>query len=456
MLRSEPSKSTTPMIEHGKAALARANEVLDELLGGAEDVAPRAIRIVNAPAGAGKTGLVTRLIPRHVKAGRRVAVTAQTNEQADDLTRRLASEQPALQILRLVSSARKPTNPPANVTVVTDATVSHSANIVIATADKWAYSVEKLGSHTFDVGIIDEAYQMSGGKLLYIGDLFGCLELVGDPGQLSPFSQVDTGRWVGLAEDPTKNAVDTIRHYHDVTPATLPVTRRLPAVAADIVRTAFYPDLAFGAATEHGARLLRADPVRTPGTIDGAVDAAFAGGWSLATLPRRSVLRNDRELADAAAAVARNVLERNTVRIEDEHTGLAKTITADRIAIGASHRDQVAAVNRALSRLGVTGVVVDTANRLQGREYDVVIAWHPLSGQAEVGAFHLDVGRMCVLTTRHRHACIVIARDGIGELLDASVPVGEGILGDVVDRSISGWEAHLLMLDHLEQNRVPL
>ena len=63
---------------------------------------------------------------------------------------------------------------------------------------------------------------------------------------------------------------------------------------------------------------------------------------------------------------------------------------------------------------------------------------------------------MCVLTTRHRHACIVIARDGIGELLDASVPVGEGLLGDPVDRSISGWEAHLLMLDHLEQARVQL
>ena len=80
------------MIEHGKAALAQADLVLDELLAGADGIEARAIRIVNAPAGAGKTGLVTRLIPRHVKAGRRVAVTTQTNEQADDLTRRLASE----------------------------------------------------------------------------------------------------------------------------------------------------------------------------------------------------------------------------------------------------------------------------------------------------------------------------------------------------------------------------
>ena len=231
---------------------------------------------------------------------------------------------------------------------------------------------------------------------------------------------------------------------------------RLPASAADIICPAFYPDLRFSAATAPGSRLLKADYAASPTAVDHTVDAAFRNGWALATLPRKSVLRNDRELAAAAAEVARNVLARNTARVYDEHTGLDRVVAPERVAIGASHRDQVAAINRALAALHVDGVVVDTANRLQGREFDVVIAWHPLSGQAEAGAFHLDVGRMCVLTTRHRHACIVIARDGIAELLDASVPIGQGVLGDPVDRSISGWEAHLLMLDHLDQYRTAL
>lgn len=442
--------------DHGPQALAKADKVVDRFLRTAGLIEPGSIRVVNAPAGAGKTGMVTRLVPCHVDAGRRVAVVAQTNEQADDVTRRLAAEQPQRPIHRLVSAAHSPLNLPVNVVVLTEASAVHGAEVVVATADKWAFSVEKLGSHRFDVGIVDEAYQMAGAKLLYVADLFDCLELVGDPGQLSPFSQVETSRWSGLAVDPTKNAVDTIRQYHDIDPITLPVTRRLPASAADIVRPAFYPDLHFAAATEPGARLLRADEVHHPGAIDLAVDLALASGWVLATLPRKAVRRNDRELAEAAALFAKNLLARNTSRAHDEDTRLARQLSPNRIAIGASHRDQVAAVNRALDRAQVSGVVVDTANRLQGREFDVVIAWHPLSGQAEVGAFQLDVGRMCVLTTRHRHACIVLARDGIAELLDGSVPIGEGVLGESVDRSISGWEAHLLLLDHLDTLKVDL
>jgi hypothetical protein len=80
---------------------------------------------------------------------------------------------------------------------------------------------------------------------------------------------------------------------------------------------------------------------------------------------------------------------------------------------------QTAAVKRALRELGVTSVVVGTANRLQGREFDVTIMLHPLSGRRDATAFHLEAGRLCVLASRHRHASIVVARAGIPELLDA-------------------------------------
>ena len=87
-------------------------------------------------------------------------------------------------------------------------------------------------------------------------------------------------------------------------------------------------------------------------------------------------------------------------------------VTADRIAIGTAHRDQAAAVRAELARLGVDGVTVDTANRLQGREFDVTIVLHPLSGRRDATAFHLEAGRLCVLASRHRHACVVVARAG--------------------------------------------
>ncbi len=86
--------------------------------------------------------------------------------------------------------------------------------------------------------------------------------------------------------------------------------------------------------------------------------------------------------------------------------------------MGTAHRDQAAAVRAALTELGVTDVTVDTANRLQGREFDVTVVLHPLSGRPDATAFHLETGRLCVLASRHRHACIVICRAGVTDLLD--------------------------------------
>ena len=96
------------------------------------------------------------------------------------------------------------------------------------------------------------------------------------------------------------------------------------------------------------------------------------------------------------------------------------------------------------------GVTVDTANRLQGREFDVVIVLHPLSGRRDATAFHLEAGRLCVLTTRHRHACIVVARAGIPELLDAH-PSTEPVHLNVPVKFPDGWEANQSVLAHLQQ-----
>jgi len=111
------------------------------------------------------------------------------------------------------------------------------------------------------------------------------------------------------------------------------------------------------------------------------------------------------------------------------------------------------AVRRALRGLGVTNVVVDTANRLQGREFDVTIMLHPLSGRRDATAFHLEAGRLCVLASRHRHACIVVARAGIPELLDAH-PSAEPVHLGVPVKFPDGWEAHQAFMAHLARHRV--
>ena len=134
-------------------------------------------------------------------------------------------------------------------------------------------------------------------------------------------------------------------------------------------------------------------------------------------------------------------------------------LRADGVAVGVVHRNQRAAARLELDRqaqvLGIdaSAVVVDTANRLQGREFDVVVVLHPLSGRASASEFHLETGRLCVLLSRHRQACIVVGRAGIADVLDAhpgDTPIWIGAPIPVPD----GWEANQIVLEHLLALRV--
>ena len=120
----------------------------------------------------------------------------------------------------------------------------------------------------------------------------------------------------------------------------------------------------------------------------------------------------------------------------------------DLVTVGGADRDQVAAIRQALAGTVAADVTVDTANRLQGREYDVTVILHPLSGRRDASAFHLEAGRLCVLASRHRHACVVVARAGIAELLDTH-PSAEPVHLNVPVRFPDGWEANQAMLAHL-------
>ena len=98
-------------------------------------------------------------------------------------------------------------------------------------------------------------------------------------------------------------------------------------------------------------------------------------------------------------------------------------------------------------------IAVDTANRLQGRQFQLVIAWHPLSGRRDASQFHLEAGRLCVMLSRHRHGCIVVARAGIRDQLE-SHPGAEPVWIGEAPPAVDGWEANLAVLDHLERYRL--
>ncbi|MER6051952.1 AAA domain-containing protein [Streptomyces sp. NPDC001793] len=446
-----PPLSVPPPADPASAAAEATDAILRDTLH-----SNRRGVVVDSPPGAGKSTLVVRAARELAAAGRRLMIVAQTNAQVDDLVLRLAAKDPDLPVGRLHSSEPGAFDPalaelPA---VRTSARIADLAamDVVVSTAAKWAWTkVEEPWRHA----IVDEAYQMRSDALLSVAGLFERALFVGDPGQLDPFSVVGADQWAGLSYDPSASAVSTLlAHNPDLPQHRLPVSWRLPASAAPLVSGAFYPYTPFRSGTGPGDRRLAFGVAGDGSAVDRVLDEAAESGWGLLELPARHTPRTDPEAVRALALVVRRLLDRGGAATSEQADAPAP-LTAARIAVGTAHRDQAAAVRAALAELGVTGVAVDTANRLQGREFDVTVVLHPLSGRPDATAFHLETGRLCVLASRHRHACIVVCRAGVAELLDEH-PATEPVQLGVTVKFPDGWEANHAVLSHLTEHRIPL
>ncbi|PWI07828.1 helicase [Streptomyces sp. NWU339] len=445
---------TTPVQEAGfdpGAAATRATDAIlrDTLHGTARGV------VVDSPPGAGKSTLVVRAALELAEAGRPLMVVAQTNAQVDDLVLRLAEKNPDLPVGRLHSSDTDPYDKALdqleNVRKSAKAADLAGLDVVISTAAKWAHV---KGVEPWAHAIVDEAYQMRSDALLAVAGLFERALFVGDPGQLDPFSIVGGEQWAGLSYDPSASAVTTLlAHNPELPQHRLPVSWRLPASAAPLVSDAFYPYTPFRSGTGPGDRRLTLGVPSDGSGPDRVIDEAAESGWGLLELPARHTPRTDPEAVRAVALVVRRLLDREGATTSERPAPDPVPLTADRIAVGTAHRDQAAAVRAALAELGAADVTVDTANRLQGREFDVTVVLHPLSGRPDATAFHLETGRLCVLASRHRHACIVVCRAGVGELLDAYPSTEPVQLGTLV-KFPDGWEANHSVLAHLAEHRV--
>ncbi|MFC9791720.1 AAA family ATPase [Streptomyces sp. NPDC127584] len=447
-LSRPPVGDAAPFDPSAAAGRATADILAATLHGTARGV------VVDSPPGAGKSTLVVRAALELAAEGRPLMVVAQTNAQVDDLVLRLAEKEPDLEVGRLHSNDSDPydkaLNDLENVRKSAKAGELAGLPVVLSTAAKWAHvkNVEPWAH-----AIVDEAYQMRSDALLAVAGLFERALFVGDPGQLDPFSVVGAEQWAGLSYDPSASAVSTLlAHNPDLPQHRLPVSWRLPASAAPLVSDAFYPFTPFRSGTGPGDRRLSFAVASDGSGPDRVLDEAAESGWGLLELPARHTPRTDPEAVAAVAVVVRRLLDRGGAAVS-ERAETPVPLTPDRVAVGTAHRDQAAAVRAALAGLGVTGVTVDTANRLQGREYDVTVVLHPLSGRPDATAFHLETGRLCVLASRHRHACVVVCRAGVADLLDAHPSTEPVQLGAAVSFP-DGWEANHAVLSHLEEHRV--
>ncbi|WP_020473472.1 AAA family ATPase [Zavarzinella formosa] len=454
--------TATPDI-YDAAAVASAEAVSDAAIKHLlEGVGGRRGVIVTAPAGAGKSFLVATAVERARARGLRVAVAAPTNEQAFGLVRTIATRYCA------EGKDRSVTFVPASTVTLPDpvrelqgvreekSKEANGQNLVVGTLSKLGDAFARGDLGTFDVLLIDEAYQADSAKYFAVGGLAPVHLLVGDSGQISPFATVaDPGRWRGLPEDPLQTAVGVLRHNHPSTRVhELPITRRLDARATTIARL-FYPGLRFDAAVLLGVRELRLGRGgRRQNRLDAVLDMAAGHGWAHVELPRAAVLQADPEALALITDLVGRLFDRSP-NVRCERVPALAALPPERVAVGVCHNDQKDQLRAALDARGLDRVVVETANKLQGLEYEVVFVWHPLSGLPEADEFHLDPGRLCVLLTRHRQACVIVGRNGDRELLDdRPPPPTSAFLGWDPDPLLDGWETHSEVFAALEHYRL--
>jgi hypothetical protein len=453
------------------SSLARMGGFLDaEVVAEAENRVGRAIAdfltpatrprgvVVTAPAGAGKSHLVADAVGRARDRGLRVAVAAPTNEQAFGLVRKLADQHCGRGSVRTVvfvpAEGRElpaPIRALPGVREIRPASHARGESLIVGTLAKLGSAFGRGDLDPLDVLVIDESYQADSAAYFAVGDLAPVHLLVGDGGQISPFTTIDDpARWRGLPEDPLQTAVGVLRRNHPATPVYgMPISRRLAPEAIPVARH-FYPDLRFRAAVLPGVRRLRLSEATSAGRRTRRIDEALGQ----IELPRALTLPADPEAIELIVGLLARLFERRPM-VRCELRPDDADLRPERVAVGVSHNDQKDFVRIALSSRGHNGVVVETANKLQGLEFDLVVAWHPLAGLTEPDPFHLDPGRLCVLLTRHRHACLVVGRAGDADPLeDQPPPSTPAYLGCDADPVLDGWEIHRRVFSAIEPFRI--
>lgn len=424
-------------------------------------VGTKAAVVAAAPAGAGKSYFVAETVGLLRAAGKSVGVATPTNEQSYSLIAALRQQEPGLDV-RFVPASNKRLSPAQCSSHIDNLEAKdidpRAHGVVVATLNKLADALSRYPIPKYDVLIIDEAYQADATRYYGAADIAATHLLVGDSGQLDPFTTLDDASWwKGGVEDPLQTAVGALTRNHPTTPVhPLPITRRLDPRAVPVAQ-AFYPGHPFSAAMLPGVRTLtlRAAPggEKKYAVVDGSLDEAARSGWSYVRLPAATTMPPDPLVASMIVDHVRRLLERGA-RVRCERDETPRSIGDKDIAVGVTHNLQKDRVRAELDAAGLNKIVVETANRLQGLQYEVVVAWHPLAGQPAPDAFHLDRGRLCVLLTRHRHACIVVGRASDRQLLDGIPPATPGFLGVTDDPVLDGWDAHQQVFEILERHVV--
>lgn len=228
---------------------------------------------------------------------------------------------------------------------------------------------------------MDEAWQATYGDVGALGAFAAQIVCVGDPGQIDPVVTGPTSRWADSPTAPNLPAPQALiaAHGDAVSVVTLNYTWRLGPQTTTLIQPAFYPGLPFTSKrppehiTENG-HVVPEITHHTVTTTAGPADPALI----------------------AAVADRTHALIGTTLTDADD----TRPMTAADLAVVVPHVAQAAAVRAHLS--DHPDLLIGTANALQGMERPAAVALHPLAGYREATPFGTDLGRACVMISRHR------------------------------------------------------
>lgn len=351
------------------------------------------VTVVKAPPGAGKTTLLLEVIDHLAsRTELKIHVVCPTRNGVTDVSQRLialAESFPDLDY-SVISQDKE-------VTHTEGREASRDQTVGVSTVASCVLDPRKC-----DVLVVDEAYQTTVADVLMAADRSAQIVMVGDSGQIGPVVTHNTSPWDGMESGPHLRAPDVFARREDAVVYNMEGTYRL---GEDTVRV-IEPLYDFGFDSLRPARHLA-----TPKGI---------------TLPEiSSHLLDKAALADAEAkgAESKDVaaflvtwVERlltATLTETDPETGTVTTRQMEPadVAVVVSRNAQASAVEAMLGAHALSEVTVGTADRLQGGQWPAVVALDPLVGSQRISDHQVNLGRLCVMLSRHM-AHLVWVHDG--------------------------------------------
>lgn len=448
---------------------------------------PEKIVVVSAAPGAGKSTALLSLAHEllELPGVQRVAIAAQTNNQANDLGIKYADKFESNKVYRFASSlTKKPEDYTGNWVTSSREIEEQKDCVLIATAAKWGQAVASAPDFRVDYVLVDEAFQMTWSTFVQVSCLGPNYVLIGDAGQIPPVVPVDASRWDTSRFPPHWPAPETVRSISEVLgedkflEKKLEYCWRLPAESIPYIEP-FYERFNLGvkAVAAKEDRLLHIDSSALPKSKLGeAVDLFRDGRPILLTVadeergdPIDADLKVALQVRDFLSALlaAQPKYEMKDARPEDQ--GQHELMLSD-IAICSTKRAMNALIENTIQEVILNyretkvkskdeskpnfGLRVDTPERLQGLEFKVFLAVHPLSNARKPNSFDLETGRLCVMASRHQIALAMFSREHILHTLEIELPNSTQAPG-LADSAGLGHRLHKQFIDALKQdNRV--